>query len=66
MTYLCVEIILCMHPANKKPCNIVTLSFTDWVHTQNDPCMWSQVSVNYVITGSDTHDNGLLSSRQNW
>ena len=31
-------IILCMHPANKRWCYIVTSSLIGWALTQNDPC----------------------------
>ena len=35
---LCSGVILCMRPANKRWCYIVTPSLIGWVHTQTDPC----------------------------
>ena len=34
-------IILCMRPANERCCFNRTSSLIGWVHTQNDPCTWT-------------------------
>ena len=34
------EIILCMHPANKRRHHSIKSSFTGWAHTQNNPWFW--------------------------
>ena len=36
--------ILCMHPVNERRRYIVTSSLIGWEHTQNDPCIFVQVS----------------------
>ena len=36
---------LWMHPANERHCYTVTWSLIGWVHTQNSPCLWHQVTL---------------------
>ena len=50
------SIILCMCPANERWCYSVTPTLIGWAHTQNDPCIQSNLRMIHSFFLKNTHE----------
>ena len=60
-------IILCICPTNEGQCYNVTVSLIGWVHTQNDPCLYSSWQLISIVFGNGVAPNWCQAiAKTNW